>query len=237
MGIFQKIRTYFVFEKNETEGKDSNLLRRKRNRTAEDLDEFEERFNIRLNDLERRITILENHNINNRIYSYKVIDPDLRGIINCPKEVKNLIIDLVFLNNGSKNWPENTKLRIDRNGTNFRTNLTEVNLGTLQVGQQKNIKIDADIIDKLEENKYRFALDFCVNDREYGNKIYINFQIIDDKISDMRDIYEISEDIASNTCIMKELKNNNGNFAKAYNNIINRAVNNAKKKKNDKKNN
>ena len=32
----------------------------------------------------------------------------------------------------------------------------------------------------------------------------------------MRDIYEISEDIASNTCIMKELKNNNGNFAKAY---------------------
>lgn len=237
MGIFQKILSYFVYEKTETEGKDSNLLRRKRNRTAEDLDEFEERFNIRLNDLERRITILENNNINNRIYSYKVIDPDLRGIINCPKEVKNLIIDLVFLNNGSKNWPENTKLRIDRNGTNFRTNLTEVNLGTLQVGQQKNIKIDADIIDKLEENKYRFALDFCVNDREYGNKIYINFQIIDDKISDMRDIYEISEDIASNTCIMKELKNNNGNFAKAYNNIINRAVNNAKKKKNDKKNN
>ena len=174
MGIFQKIRSYFVYEKNETEGKDSNLLRRKRNRTAEDLDEFEERFNIRLNDLERRITILENNNINNRIYSYKVIDPDLRGIINCPKEVQNLIIDLVFLNNGSKNWPENTKLRIDRNGTNFRTNLTEVNLGTLQVGQQKNIKIDADIIDKLEENKYRFALDFCVNDREYGNKIYIN---------------------------------------------------------------
>ena len=236
MGIFQKILSYFVYEKTETEGKDSNLLRRKRNRTAEDLDEFEERFNIRLNDLERRITILEN-NHNNRIYSYKVIDPDLRGIINCPKEVQNLIIDLVFLNNGSKNWPENTKLRIDRNGTNFRTNLTEVNLGTLQVGQQKNIKIDADIIDKLEENKYRFALDFCVNDREYGNKIYINFQIIDDKISDMRDIYEISEDIASNTCIMKELKNNNGNFAKAYNNIINRAVNNAKKKKNDKKNN
>ena len=210
MGIFQKIRSYFVYEKNETEGKDSNLLRRKRNRTAEDLDEFEERFNIRLNDLERRITILENNNINNRIYS------------------QNLIIDLVFLNNGSKNWPENTKLRIDRNGTNFRTNLTEINLGTLQVGQQKNIKIDADIVDKLEENKYRFALDFCVNDREFGNKIYINFQIIED---------EISEDIASNTCIMKELKNNNGNFAKAYNNIINKSVNNAKKKKNDKKNN
>ena len=51
MGIFQKIRSYFVYEKTETEGKDSNLLRRKRNRTAEDLDEFEERFNIRLNDL------------------------------------------------------------------------------------------------------------------------------------------------------------------------------------------
>ena len=108
-----------------------------------------------------------------------------------------------------------------------------MNLGSLQVGQQKNIKIDVDILDKLEENKYRLVLDFCVNDKEFGNKIYFNFQVIDDKISDMRAIYEIPEDIASNTCIIKELKNNNGNFAKTYNNIIYRSVNNAKEKKNE----
>ena len=50
-------------------------------------------------------------------------------------------------------------------------------------------------------------------------------------------MYEISEDMASNTCIMKELKNNNGDFPKTYNNIMYRSVNNNKKdKKNDKKN-
>ena len=253
MGIFQKIRSYFRREKSEenqeidllgknfpsivTEVNDINLLQRKRNRTNQNLEDIDERFNNRLNDLERRVEILENNIINNIFYSYEVVDPDLRGIINCPKGVQNLIEDLVLKNNGNQNWPENsTKLRIDRNETNFRTNFTEANIGFLGVGQQKKIKLDVDIIDKLEENKYRLALDFCVNGRAFGNKIYINFQIIEDKISDMRAIYEIPEELASNTCIIKELKNNNGDFAKTYNNIIYRSVNNTKEKKKEKKN-
>lgn len=253
MGIFHKILSYFGREKSEenqeidllgnnfpsivTEVNDINLLKRKRNRTNQNLEVIDERFNNRLDDLERRVEILENNIINNILYSYEVVEPDLRGIMNCPKGVQNLIEDLVLKNNGNQNWPENsTKLIIDRNATNFRTNFTEVNIGFLGVGQQKKIKLDVDIIDKLEENKYRLVLDFCVNGRAFGNKIYINFQIIEDKISDMRAIYEIPEELASNTCIIKELKNNNGDFAKTYNNIIYRSVNNTKEKKNEKKN-
>ena len=253
MGIFYRILYYLGKEKPEekkeidllgnnfpsivTEVNDMNLLNRKRNRTNENLEDIEERINHRLNDLEHRVEVLENNFINNIFYSYEVVDPDLRGIMNCPKGVKKLIQNLILKNNGNQDWPNSTILRIDRNLTNFNTNFKEVNLGILRVGNQKSIKLEIDIVDELEENKYRLVLDFCVNGRAFGNKIYINFQIIEDKVSDMRAMYEISEDMASNTCIMKELKNNNGDFPKTYNNIMYRSVNNNKKdKKNDKKN-
>ena len=253
MGIFQKILSYFGKEKQDenqkidllennfpslvSEVNDIDLLRRKRNRTDQNLEDLEQRFNNRLNNLELRVRNLENNFNNNIFYSYEVLDPDLRGLLNRPKGLQNLTEDLVLKNNGNQDWPENsTKLRIDRSATNFRTNFTEVNLGFLGIGQQKRIRLDVDFVDNLDEDKYRLVLDFCVNDRIFGNKIYINFQIIEDKISEWRDTYEIPKEIASNTCIIKELKNNNGDFAKTYNNIVYRSVNNTKEKKNDKKN-
>ena len=236
---------------SEFEGKDINFLQIKRNRTNNNLEESDENINNnkrkkienvikimnRLDDLELRVRNIENNFINNNIYSYQVIDPDLRDIIKCPKGVQSLIIDLVLKNNGNINWPENfTKLRVDRNDTNFRTNFTEVNLGFLGVGQQKKFKMVVDIVGKLEENKYRLALDFCVNNGIFGDKIYINFQVIDDKISDMRALYEIPKSVATDTCIGKELKNNKGNYSQAFNNIIYRSVNNTKENQNNKKN-
>ena len=41
--------------------------------------------------------------------------------------------------------------------------------------------------------------------------------------------------MATDTCIERELKNNNGNYAQAFNNIVLRSVNNKKEKQNDKK--
>ena len=226
MGIFYRILYYLGKEKPEenkeidllgnnfpsivTEVNDMNLLNRKRNRTNENLEGIEEIINHRLNDLEHRVEVLENNFINNIFYSYELVDPDLRGIKNCPKGLKNLMENLVLKNNGNQDWPNSTKLRIDRNETNFRTNFKEVNLGFLGVGNQKRIKLDVDIVDDLEENKYRLVLEFCVNGRTFWNKIYINFQIIEDKVSDMRAMYEITEEMASNTRIMKELKKNKG---------------------------
>ena len=253
MGIFQKILSYFGKEKQDenqkidllennfpslvSEVNDIDLLRRKRNRTDQNLEDLEQRFNNRLNNLELRVRNLENNFNNNIFYSYEVLDPDLRVLLNRPKGLQNLIEDLVLKNNGNQDWPENsTKLSIDRSATNFRTNFTEVNLGFLGIGQQKRIRLDVDFVDDLDEDKYRLVLDFCVNGRIFGNKIYINFQIIEDKILDLRAKYEISEEMASNTCIIKELKKNNGDIVKSYNNIVYRPPINTKEKKNDKKN-
>ena len=183
MGIFYRILYYLGKEKPEenkeidllgnnfpsivTEVNDMNLLNRKRNRTNENLEGIEEIINHRLNDLEHRVEVLENNFINNIFYSYELVDPDLRGIKNCPKGLKNLMENLVLKNNGNQDWPNSTKLRIDRNETNFRTNFKEVNLGFLGVGNQKRIKLDVDIVDDLEENKYRLVLEFCVNGRTF----------------------------------------------------------------------
>ena len=238
-----------------SENNDSKVLNIKRTRPEYDLEEndinknkkFKSRTEIeitnRISNLEQevkklnqRLDLIENKIIIKDDYSYEILSPDLRGII-CypPKGVRELTFELVFKNNGKKDWPENTKLIIDRKNTNFLTNFTEINLGSLGVGEEKKIKIYIDLVGKLEEQKYQFVLNFFVQNEVIKPKIYINFQVKDNTVSDFRNLYEISENIASNTFVKREIEKNNGDFPKTYNNILWKSVNNLKenpKKKN-----
>jgi len=238
-----------------SENNDSKVLNIKRTRPKYDLEEndinknkkFKSRTEIeitnRISNLEQevkklnqRLDLFENKHIIKDDYSYEILSPDLRGII-CypPKGVRELTFELVFKNNGKKDWPENTKLIIDRKNTNFLTNFTEINLGFLGVGEEKKIKIYIDLVGKLEEQKYQFVLNFFVQNEVIKPKIYINFQVKDNTVSDFRNLYEISENIASNTFVKREIEKNNGDFPKTYNNILWKSVNDSKenpKKKN-----
>ena len=238
-----------------SENNDSKVLNIKRTRPEYDLEEndinknkkFKSRTEIeitnRISNLEQevkklnqRLDLFENKIIIKDDYSYEILSPDLRGII-CypPKGVRELTFELVFKNNGKKDWPENTKLIIDGKNTNFLTNFTEINLGSLGVGEEKKIKIYIDLVGKLEEQKYQFVLNFFVQNEVIKPKIYINFQVKDNTVSDFRNLYEISENIASNTFVKREIEKNNGDFPKTYNNILWKSVNNLKenpKKKN-----
>ena len=238
-----------------SENNASKVLNIKRTRPEYDLEEndinknkkFKSRTEIeitnRISNLEQevkklnqRLDLIENKIIIKDDYSYEILSPDLRGII-CypPKGVRELTFELVFKNNGKKDWPENTKLIIDRKNTNFLTNFTEINLGFLGVGEEKKIKIYIDLVGKLEEQKYQFVLNFFVQNEVIKPKIYINFQVKDNTVSDFRNLYEISENIASNTFVKREIEKNNGDFPKTYNNILWKSVNNLKenpKKKN-----
>ena len=238
-----------------SENNDSKVLNIKRTRPKYDLEEndinknkkFKSRTEIeitnRISNLEQevkklnqRLDLIENKIIIKDDYSYEILSPDLRGII-CypPKGVRELTFELVFKNNGKKDWPENTKLIIDRKNTNFLTNFTEINLGFLGVGEEKKIKIYIDLVGKLEEQKYQFVLNFFIQNEVIKPKIYINFQVKDNTVSDFRNLYEISENIASNTFVKREIEKNNGDFPKTYNNILWKSVNDSKenpKKKN-----
>ena len=171
-------------------------------------------------------------NINNE-YSYKLISPDLRGIVsNPPKGVKNLKFYLVLKNDGNKDWPEfTTKFKIDKKATGFKTNINEIILGFLGVGQEKEFVIDIDIEGNLEVKKYQLVLDFCVGDKKYGNKIFINFQVIEDKKDEFRAKYLIDEKIASDSTVIRELTKFKGDFPKAYNSIMSKSINDIKGQK------
>ena len=174
--------------------------------------------------------IISSNNFINNEYSYKLISPDLRGIVsNPPKGVKNLKFYLVLRNDGNKDWPEfTTKFKIDKRATGFKTNINEIMLGFLGIGQEKEYVLDIDIIGNLEVKKYQLVLDFYVDDKKYGNKIFIYFQVIDNKKDEFRAKYLIDEKIASDSTIIKELKKFNDDFPKAYNSIMNRSINDIK---------
>ena len=167
---------------------------------------------------------------NNNEYSFEVINPDLRDIVSYPpKGVKNLIFDLVLKNNGNKDWPENsTKLNIDKNATGFDTDFNEIKIGYLKVGMIKKVKININVLGELEEKKYQLVLYFSVNNKIYGNKIYINFQVKEDKCDDFRAKFLISDELVSNTQIRKSLKQNQNDDSKAYMDVMNFSIQKSK---------
>jgi hypothetical protein len=167
---------------------------------------------------------------NNNEYSFEVINPDLRDIVSYPpKGVKNLIFDLVLKNNGNKDWPENsTKLNIDKNATGFDTDFNEIKIGYLKVGMIKKVKININVLGELEEKKYQLVLYFSVNNKVYGNKIYINFQVKEDKCDDFRAKFLISDELVSNTQIRKSLKQNQNDDSKAYMDVMNFSIQKSK---------
>ena len=183
--------------------------------------------------LSNKLNSLDNNNSINNEYSYKLISPDLRGIAsNPPKGVKNLKFYLVLKNDGNKDWPEfTTKFKIDKKATRFKTNVNEIMLGFLGVGQEKEFVIDIDIEGNLEVKKYQLVLDFCVGDKKYGNKIFINFQVIEDKKDEFRAKYLIDEKIASDSTVIRELTKFKGDFPKAYNSIMSKSINDIKGQK------
>ena len=167
---------------------------------------------------------LKNNSINDE-YSYKVVNPDLRGIMNLQKGMKNIELFLILKNDGDKYWPEGlTKLIIDKKSTSFKTNQNEIILGYLEVGEEKRFKIEIDFLENLEVKKYQLVFDFYVGNKKYGNKIYINFQVIEDKIDEFRARYEIDNNIASDSTIARDLKKYNDDFPKAYNSILNNVI-------------
>ena len=196
---------------------------------------LDEIYNLTLetNQLVKKLTndfYKNNNSIINNDYSYQVVSPDLRDIISTPPTgVKNLSFVLTMKNDGNKDWPEHlTKLVVDKTETGFFTNANEIKLGYLGVEQQKVVKIKVDIVGKLEEKKYQLVLCFCVGGKIYGNKIYINFQVKDDKIEDFRAIYSIDTNMASNTMVARELKKNDNNYPTVYNKILSKSLNDAK---------
>ena len=85
----------------------------------------------------------------------------------------------------------------------------------------KKVKININVLGELEEKKYQLVLFFSVNNKVYGNKIYINFEVKEDKYNDFRAKFLLSDELVSNTQIRKSLKQNQNDDSKAYIDVMN----------------
>ena len=157
---------------------------------------------------------INSRNFENK-YSYKIISPDLADILQkIPEELKILEFNLTIENDGSNDWLDSTFLINDEKDTTFIGKIENIKIGALKIGQKKDIKIELKDLN-LNAKEHQLVLNFSVDNKIYGNKIYIKFKVVNSDVYNFRAIYEINEELGSDEEIIKILKEN-PNFVSAY---------------------
>ena len=155
---------------------------------------------------------INSRNFENK-YSYKIISPDLANIlIKIPEELK--ILEFTIENDGSNDWLDSTFLINDEKDTTFIGKIENIKIGALKIGQKKDIKIELKDLN-LKPKEHQLVLNFSADNKIYGNKIYIKFEVVNSDVYNFRAIYDINEKLGSDEEIIKILKEN-PNFISAY---------------------
>ena len=165
---------------------------------------------------------INSRNFENK-YSYKIISPDLADILQkIPEELKILEFNLTIENDGSNDWLDSTFLINDEKDTTFIGKIENIKIGALKIGQKKDIKIELKDLN-LNAKEHQLVLNFSVDNKIYGNKIYIKFKVVNSDVYNFRAIYEINEELGSDEEIIKILKEN-PNFESAYIRLISKFI-------------
>ena len=159
---------------------------------------------------------INSRNFENK-YSYKIISPDLANILQKIPEF-NLTIE----NDGSNDWLDSTFLINDEKDTTFICKIENIKIGALKIGQKKDIKIELKDLN-LKPKEHQLVLNFSVDNKIYGNKIYIKFEVVNSDVYNFRVKYKINEELGSDEEIIKILKEN-PNFQSAYNRFMSKFI-------------
>ena len=159
---------------------------------------------------------INSRNFENK-YSYKIISPDLANILQKIPEF-NLTIE----NDGSNDWLDSTFLINDEKDTTFICKIENIKIGALKIGQKKDIKIELKDLN-LKPKEHQLVLNFSVDNKIYGNKIYIKIKVVNSDVYNFRVIYIINEELGSDEEIIKILKEN-PNFQSAYNRFMSKFI-------------
>lgn len=159
---------------------------------------------------------INSRNFENK-YSYNI--PDLANILKkIPEELKILEFNLTIENDGSNDWLDSTFLINDEKDTTFIGKIENIKIGALKIGQKKDIKIELKDLN-LKPKEHQLVLNFSVDNKIYGNKIYIKFKVVNSDVYKFRAKYTINEELGSDEEIIKILKEN-PNFVYAYNRLM-----------------
>ena len=165
-----------------------------------------------------KYNIILNKTIEFDNYSYKCLTKNLYFSVN--KGTKEYKFNLILKNNGIFPWPRRNTFLIKDIFLSDNIDIDKIFLEPLNPNKQTEIYIPFKNMEKLLPGKYKIYLDFYAKNKNFGNKIFIVFEILEKKenkkIAEFRAQYLIDESLLSDEQINKALESNNDNFKKAF---------------------
>jgi hypothetical protein len=211
---------------NEEE-EENKIESNKNNNIKKGIKEYNYNLNKTFNNINKKEETEINRDINNNnnliknpniiLYSYQCLTKDL--YFSVYKGTKEVRFDLFLKNNGKTSWPKNKTFLVS-NSYLSDIDLDSKMLEPLNPGEECISKIYFRNLTNLTAGKYKIYLDFNVDNKNYGQKIIINFEILEIKINpiiaNFRGKYGIDENTFSDEVIKNALDKYNNDFPKAF---------------------
>ena len=147
----------------------------------------------------------------------------IKGVyeFNLSKRIKPEII-FNIKNIDNKDWRENEMCL--KTNKNSQLKINDYKLYSIRKGESKIINLNIPSINEIVDGIYNIILDFCVNNKIYGEPIKFKVKIIQDenllKIIEFRNMYQLCPKDYSNEEILTLLKKNNFDYNKTFENLF-----------------
>ena len=214
--IFKKEQSLQLDEDMDENKEINNLNDNKKEIINTDIKENNKKNNIVISNV-----IIDKKSTEFNTYSYLCLNDDLSFSVF--KGAKDYNFNFEIKNNGKFPWLKNKSFLIcDTNLSDIIVD--EIKLQPLNPGNVFTVNILFKDLDKFIPGKYNTYLDFIVNNKKFGEKILIMFEIIeknvkyvsDPKTIEFRNRFKIDEKTMSDELIKNALEKNNNDIDKAF---------------------
>ena len=142
-----------------------------------------------------------------------------------PKEVEeeaeSVSFSIFLKNNINLQWPDKkTKLIVDNDSELKIKGNQEIALNPLNVNQFQKIEIELDL-KNVESGEHLCLLNFNVNGKNYGKQLILTIKVKDGKISEFRQMFDLSKEDYTKERLSKVLKEKNYKFTDAFDALFN----------------
>ena len=207
------------YNNNREENKDIYINKNNIINNTDDGNSKPKNILIKSNIFESHTNLNKKNNIDN--YSYQCLTKPLS--FSAYKGTKKERFNLVLKNNGELSWPKNNSFLIKDNFSSNNIIVDKIYLEPLNPNEKCNVSVFFKNTENLLPGKYNIYLNFNVNNKNYGEKILITFEILDKKeyqlnrmVAAFRNQYKIDDKTFTDESIKLALEANENNFEDAF---------------------
>jgi hypothetical protein len=155
-------------------------------------------------------------------YQYELLNSDeILKPKEVEEEVESVSFSIFLKNNINLQWPDKkTKLIVDNDSELKIKGNQEIALNPLNVNQFQKIEIELDL-KNVESGEHLCLLNFNVNGKNYGNQLILTIKVKDGKISEFRQMFDLSKEDYTKERLSKLLKEKNYKFTDAFGALFN----------------